>query len=102
MYNRTYVRSLLINSHMHFDLRRWLESRVSLNHITLSVYLTDKLRCHESFRYTCRCAKELIVIEFYGNISVVCCNHVTVVDSSSDVTDLFFDFKFVYHAHFPP
>ena len=33
---------------------------------------------------------------------VVSCNHVTVVDTSSDVTDLFFDFKFVYHAYFPP
>ena len=45
---------------------------------------------------------EFVVIQFYGNVSVVSCNHVTVVDTSSDVTDLFFDFKFVYHAYFPP
>ena len=29
-------------------------------------------------------------------------NRNMVADTSSDVTDLFFDFKFVYHAYFPP
>ena len=102
MYYRSYVRSLLIYSHMHFDFRRWFESRVSLNYITLSIYFTDELWSHKSFGYACWCAKEFVVIQLYGNVSVVSCNHVTVVDTSSDVTDLFFDFKFVYHAYFPP
>ena len=31
---------------MHFDFRGWFESRVSLDHISLSVYFTDILRCH--------------------------------------------------------
>ena len=102
MYYRSYVWSLLINSHMHFDLRRWFESRVSLDYVTLSIYFTDELWSHKSFGYACWCAKEFVVIQLYGNVSVVSCNHVTVVDTSSDVTDLFFDFKFVYHAYFPP
>ena len=97
MHNRTYVRSLLINSHMHFDFRGWFESRVSLDHISFSVYFTDKVRCHETFGYTCRCAKEFIVIQFYRDVSIICSYHVTVGNSSSDVTDLFFDFVFVLH-----
>lgn len=89
MYYRSYVRSLLIYSHMHFDFRRWFESRVSLNYITLSIYFTDELWSHKSFGYACWCAKEFVVIQLYGNVSVVSCNHVTVIDTSSDVTDLF-------------
>src|SRR5699024_470858 len=71
-----------------------------LDHFTLCVYLTDILRCHESFGHTCGGAEELIVIELYGNISVVCSHHVAVVDPSADVANLFFDFKFVYHSIF--
>ena len=41
MYNRSYIRSLLIYSHVHLDLRRWSESRVCLDHISFSIYFTD-------------------------------------------------------------
>ena len=98
MHNRTYVRSLLINSHMHFDFRGWFKSRVSLDHITLAIYFTDELWCHESFGYTSWCAKIFILSYLNRKVSVVSCNHVTVVNSLTDVTKLFFDFKLVYHA----
>ena len=100
MYDRSYIRTFLIHSHVHLDLGRGFESRIRLDHFTFCVYLTDILRCHESFGHTCGGAEELIVIELYGNVSVVCSHHIAVVDPSADVANLFFDFKFVYHAIF--
>ena len=38
-----------------------------------------------------------MVIELYGDISVICSHHVSVVDPLSDLADLFLDLKFILH-----
>ena len=103
VYNSSNIRSLLIDSHVHLDLRRGTEVSVCLQHISFCIDFTDELRSHESFGNTSRGAKELIVVQFYGNVSIVCSNHVAVVNAFSDVADLFFDFILVNsHENDPP
>ena len=97
MYHASHIRPLLIHPHVHLNLRRRLEIAVGLNHIALSIHLADILRGHEALGHAGRGAKELIVIQLYGNVSVVGGNHVSVVDPPADVTDLFFDFILVLH-----
>ncbi len=99
MYNRSNVGSLLINAHMHFNLGRGTEALVCLNHISLCVNLTDKFRGHKALGHACRCAEKFIVAQLDGDISIVCRNHVAVVDSFADVANLFFDFILV-QCHF--
>ena len=96
---RLNVWSFLINSHVHLDFGRRLESFVSLKHFAVFIDFADELGSHESLRYARGGAKKFVIVEFNGNISVVRSDHALVVNTSSDVTDLFFDFKFVYHVY---
>ena len=103
VYNCTYIRSLLIHSHVHFDLGRRTEVSVCLDYVSFGIYFTDVLRSHETFGNTGRGAKEFIVVQFYGNVSIVCSNHVPVINAFADVADLFFDFILVNsHENDPP
>ena len=82
---------------MHLDLRRGTEAGVSLKHFSFFIYLADILRGHEALGNSGRRAEEFMIIELYGDISVVGRNHVPIVDSLANVTNLFFNFKFVNH-----
>ena len=74
-----------------------LKDFICLKNITILIYFTDVLWRHESFADTCWCTQELMVVQFYRKVSVISCNHSTVVNSSSDFTHFFFDFVFVLH-----
>ena len=88
---------------MHLDLRRRFEARISMKHLAFLINLADIFRSHESLGNACRCAKECMIIQLYGNVSIVRCNHVAVVDSLSDVADLFLNFKLINsHLLLPP
>ena len=86
----SYIGALLVYAHMHLNLRGRLKALICLDHITLCIYLTDKFGGHETFGNTGGGAKEFIVVELYGNVTVIGCHHVTVVDPSADLTDLLF------------
>ena len=79
MDNRTNVRSLLINPHVHLNLGGGSEALVCLQNIAGCVNLADKFRRHKALGNTCRRAEKLIVIELNGDISVICRYHVAVI-----------------------
>ena len=91
------VGSFLVYSHVHFDFGRGLEAFVSLKNLSVFVDLANVLGSHKSLGYAGRRAKEFVIVELNGNVSVVCGDHALIVDSLADVANLFFDFKFVYH-----
>ena len=95
--NRFNVRSFLIYSHVHLDFGRGFESFVCLDNLSVFVHFADELGSHEALRNARGGAKELMIVELDGNVSVVCGNHPLIVDSLADVANLFLDFKFVYH-----
>ena len=71
MHYRVDVGTLAVHSHMHLYLRRGLEARVRLYHLSGCVDLTDILGSHEALGHSGRGAKELVFTELNGNISVV-------------------------------
>ena len=85
--NSVYIRALLIYFQVHFEFRRRIQS--SFQFISLTVNLNNHIRRHESFRYTGWGAIIFIVVDFYGNISVICCDKSVHVNSSADFTDFF-------------
>ena len=98
MHHSSHVRALLIYTHMHLDLGRRTEALVRLDHVALRIHLTDEFRSHKALGHAGGRAKELIVVELYGYVSVIGRDHVPVVDSLSDVADQFFQFVFVLHV----
>ena len=97
MYNRLHVRPFLIYPHMHLDFGRRFEAFVRLDNFTFRIYFADIFRCHETFAYACGCAKKFIVVEFDGEITVIGCNHPTVINSPADFTHFFFNFILIQH-----
>ena len=97
MYDGSDVRSLLIHSHMHLDLGGRTEAGICLDHVSVLVHLADVVRGHEALGHTGRRAEKLMIVQLDGNVAVIGCNHVAVVDSLADVTNLFLDFILVYH-----
>ena len=98
MYHSSHIRALLINAHVHLDLGRRTEALVRLDHVALRIHLADEFRGHEALGHAGGRAEEFIVVQLHGNVSVIGCNHVPVVDSLSDVADQFFQFVFVLHV----
>ena len=92
MNNALYIRSFLVDSHVHFDLGRRSEALVSLDNLTVCIYLTDVLGGHEALGHARGSAEELVVADLYGDVTVVGRNHSLVVNSLTDFTDLLFDF----------
>jgi len=82
---------------MHLDFAGGLERAVCFQYITVLVYAADVVGSHKALTYTCGCAKEFVVVNLNRDVTVVCSNHASVVDSLTDFADLFFDFVLVYH-----
>jgi hypothetical protein len=85
------VGTLLINSHVHFDLGGRIELTVDL--VTLTVYLDDHIGGHVTLGYAGRSAVEFVGANLNGDVTVVCCNEAVVVNSLTNVANFFFDFK---------
>ena len=83
---------------MHLNLGRRPETLVCLKHIAVCVYFTDIFWSHETFADTGRSTQEFIVIELYGEVSVIRRNHAAVIYTFADLAHFFFDFKFVLHS----
>ena len=99
VHDRLHVGALFVNAHMHFDLGRRLESLIRLNDLSVFVDFADVFGSHETFAHARGGAKKFVVVEFNGNITVVCSNHAAVVDTLANVANLFFDFELVYHFY---
>ena len=71
MNHSTHIRSFVVNSQMHADLRRRAETSIGFQHLAFPVYLADILRRHKAFGNAGGGAEDLFLIELYGKISVV-------------------------------
>ena len=95
--NAVYVRSFLINSHMHFDFGGGLEAFVCLKYLAVCVNLAYVLGSHEALAYAGRRAEEFIIVELYGNVTVVGGYHSLVIDTLTNFADLLFDLVLCCH-----
>ena len=60
--NAVYVRSFLIDAHMHFDFGRRLKAFVCLKHIALCIDLADVFGRHKALADAGRRAEEFVVV----------------------------------------
>ena len=95
--NAVYVRSFLLDAHVHLDLRGRLKAFVSLENVALCIDLAYVFRGHEALADAGRVAEKFVFVQFGLDFAVVGSDHASVVDSLADLTDLFFDFVLCCH-----
>ncbi|CDC62687.1 unknown [Clostridium sp. CAG:448] len=91
MHDGVYVRSFLINSHVHLDFGGGVESALDL--VALTVNADYHVRGHVTLGHACRSAVEFVGTDLDGNITVVGCYETVIVNTLADVADFLFDFK---------
>ena len=101
VHDRVDVRPLLIDTHVHLDLRRRLKSLVRLQNIAVFVNFADEFRSHETLADARRGAEKLMLVQFDRDVAVVRRNHAAVVNTFADVANLFFNLVLVNHFDTP-
>jgi hypothetical protein len=88
--NGVNVGTLLVNSHVHLDLGGGV--KLTLELVTVLVYLDDHIGSENSLGYAGRSAVVLVVTNLDGDVTVVCCYEAKLIKNVTDFAYFFFDF----------